>query len=201
MCFSSFFWNLWSSENVLHVQECTAWSWSEESFATDISRVRVFFQEVIISDTFPFIRISQLEHRTGEPHRLGATCRLNKPLSHSLRVVCHDPWVLSAELLPTCSALRVSISLASAYHVKDFAFAFALLPSCEVCAGHALKGVSCTSELCCLQSCCGCPVSLLQISANGIKGQGALDKALKSSVCSCPSGSAGNISHCTSWAS
>lgn len=46
----------------------------------------------------------------------------------------------------------------------------------------------------------GVPCLLPQVTVNGSKGEGALDRALKSCVCSCPSGGAGNISHCTFWA-
>lgn len=197
MCFPSFFWTLWSNENMLHVQNCTSWSWSEGSFATDIRRVRAFFQEVTISGTLPFISISQLESRVAGSHSLGGTCRLNKPLSCSLRVVCHGPWILSAELLPTCSALRVSMFLASACQVRDFA----LLHSWEVCAGRALKGVSGTLGCAVCRPALGGLCLFLQIIANGTKEEGALDRALKSSVCSCASGGAGNISHSAFWAS
>lgn len=141
MCFPSFFWSLWSNENVLHVQKCTSWSWSEGIFATIISRVSVFFQEVTISGTLPLISISQLEHRVAGSHRLGGTCRLHKPLSHSLRALCQNHMVLSAELLTICWALRVIMSLAGAYGLRDFISA--LWPSSEVCAGPALRGVGC----------------------------------------------------------
>lgn len=45
---------------------------------------------------------------------------------HSLRAVSHNSWILSMDLLPTCSALRASMNLASACQVRAFIFAFGL---------------------------------------------------------------------------
>lgn len=171
--------------------------WRE--FCHGISRVRVFFQEVMISGTLQFLSWNvelYVQDHTGWEGSVGWTspCSIASGLSATtpgsfLRTCCPPAqpsgpawtWLVPARWGPSSLPL---------------AFMWGL---CWACPGQCQL----PPGLCCLQTCCGCPVSprdILQIIANGTKGEGALDRALKSSVCSCPSGGAGNINHCTFWA-